>query len=135
MSAINPASFVTPPTAGLPPPGGVANADGRVYGAARDGMDVGRDTVGNKIGPLRSTYIDPYQSFPHGARQPESGLGELAPSADPFSPYPPNAYGGTLDTSYVDYAAHSPGVGSGPSRVHNAPNDWTTRFQGLSLGS
>ncbi|KAH3519916.1 hypothetical protein KXV55_006826 [Aspergillus fumigatus] len=135
MSAINPASFVTPPTAGLPPPGGVANADGRVYGAARDGMDVGRDTVGNKIGPLRSTYIDPYQSFPHGARQPESGLGELAPSADPFSPYPPNAYGGTLDTGYVDYAAHSPGVGSGPSRVHNAPNDWTTRFQGLSLGS
>lgn len=135
MSAINPASFVTPPTAGLSPAGGVGNAEGRVYGAARDGLDVGRNTIGNKIGPLRSTYADPYQAFSPGAQQPDSSLGELAPSADPFSAYPANAYGSTLDTGYVDYAAHSPGVGGGPSRVHNAPNDWTTRFQGLSLGS
>ncbi|EAW08268.1 PSP1 domain protein [Aspergillus clavatus NRRL 1] len=135
MSAINPASFVTPPTAGLPAPGGAGTAESRAYGAGREGMDVSRDTMGSQARLLRGNYNDSNQSLGQGPRQLESNVGELAPNADPFSPYQPNTYGGAMETGYVDYAAHSPGAGGGPSRMHQAPNDWAARFQGLSLGS
>ncbi|PYH96346.1 hypothetical protein BO71DRAFT_417818 [Aspergillus ellipticus CBS 707.79] len=135
MSAINPASFVTPPSAGLPVPNPLTYShdaqadrplDSRVYGHTRDGMEGGRDAAAN--GMLRNTYAEPYQSFSQPSRQPEPGLGGLA-SADPFSPY----YG-PLDSGYVDYAAGA-GTSGGPSRIHPAPNEWMSRFQGLSLNS
>ncbi|PKY04367.1 PSP1 domain protein [Aspergillus campestris IBT 28561] len=143
MSAINPASFVTPPTGGLQPnplytPEAQAERphphEGRGYGHARDGIDAGREGGANQMGMMRNAYVDSYQPFGHSPRQPEPGLGGLA-SADPFSPpaYNPNAYGG-LDSSYGDYAGPN-GPSPGPSRLHPTAGDWTSRFQGLSLGS
>ncbi|KNG87942.1 PSP1 domain protein [Aspergillus nomiae NRRL 13137] len=140
MSAINPASFVTPPTAGLQPPNPLGyntetqtdrshHPESRAYGHARDGVD--REAIANQMGALRTAYTESYQPFGQGLRQPESGLGSLA-TGDPFSPYPPAAYGG-LESSYVDYAT-SPGTAAGP-HIHQSPADWTRRFQGLSLGS
>ncbi|OJJ39583.1 hypothetical protein ASPWEDRAFT_105170 [Aspergillus wentii DTO 134E9] len=150
MSAINPASFVTPPSAGLQPTGGIPNTppygqephtdrrlqhDNRAYGGARDAMD-GRDVLPNQMGLPRSAYADPYQSFSPAPRQPEPGLGGFATGlqspSDPFSPYSSGGYG--LDSGYVDYPVNAVGPG-GPSRVHPAAGDWTSRFQGLSLGS
>ncbi|KAE8352937.1 hypothetical protein BDV28DRAFT_118228 [Aspergillus coremiiformis] len=139
MSAINPASFVTPPAAGLQPPNPLGynsetqadrshHPENRPYSHARDGVD--RETVVNPMGMLRNAYTDSYQPFGQGPHQQESGLGALA-TGDPFSPYPPT-YGG-LESSYVDYAT-SPGTTAGP-RIHQSPADWTGRFQGLSLGS
>ncbi|KAE8144815.1 hypothetical protein BDV25DRAFT_145252 [Aspergillus avenaceus] len=139
MSAINPASFLTPATAGLPPnplnynPDAQADRhhhpEGRTYGPARDGLD--RDTIANQMGVLRNAYADSYQPFGQAPRQPESGLGVLA-TGDPFSPYSPTAYGG-LESNYGDYAT-SPGTSTN-ARIHPGPGEWATRFQGLSLGS
>ncbi|KAF7597043.1 hypothetical protein BBP40_010517 [Aspergillus hancockii] len=138
MSAINPASFVTPPNAGLQPqnPLGYSTEaqtdrppESRKYGHTRDGID--REAITNQIGGLRNAYTESYQPFGQALRQPESGLGALA-TGDPFSPYQPTAYGG-LESSYVDYAT-SPGTTTGP-RIHQAPTEWASRFQGLSLGS
>ncbi|KAL4891676.1 hypothetical protein BDV59DRAFT_208875 [Aspergillus ambiguus] len=141
MSAINPASFVTPPTAGLQHSNPLYNQDNAAdrshqhetaqYGHARD-SDGGREPAANPLGLLRNTYPDSYQSFGQGSRMPEAGLGGLA-SGDPFAPYSPHAFGG-LDASYSDYAT-SPGASSGPPRMHVGPGDWVNRFQGLSLGS
>ncbi|PYH44317.1 PSP1 family protein [Aspergillus saccharolyticus JOP 1030-1] len=139
MSAINPASFVTPPSAGLQAPNPLAynhdaqvdrshQHDGRLYSPARDGHDAGRD---GQLGVLRSAYAEPYQSFGPSSRAAESGLGGLA-SADPFSPYSPSGYT-PLDSGYVDYAAGS-GASAGSARMH-PQNEWTSRFQGLSLNS
>ncbi|PYI05016.1 hypothetical protein BO78DRAFT_448221 [Aspergillus sclerotiicarbonarius CBS 121057] len=141
MSAINPASFVTPPSAGLSAPNSLAYShdaqvdrplDNRIYGHAREGMDAGRDVGANQMGVLRNAYADSYQSFGQASRQPEPGLGGLT-TADPFSPYSPNGYG-PLDSGYVDYGAGT-GTSAGPSRLHPAPTEWVGRFQGLSLNS
>lgn len=143
MSAINPASFVTPPTAGLQPnplftPEAQAERpqphEGRAYGHARDGVDAGREGGANQMGMMRNAYLDSYQPFGHSPRQAEPALGGLA-SADPFSPpvYNQNVYGG-LDSSYGDFAGPN-GPSPGSSRLHPTAGDWTSRFQGLSLGS
>lgn len=139
MSAINPASFVTPPSAGLQAPNPLAYShdtqtdrshqhDGRMYGSARDGHDAGRD---GQLGMLRSAYAEPYQSLGPSSRAPESGLGGHT-SPDPFSPYSPSGYT-PLDSGYVDYAAGT-GASAGSSRMH-PQNEWMSRFQGLSLNS
>jgi hypothetical protein len=142
MSAINPASFVTPPSAGLQHSNTLYNQESQAdrshqhdnapYSHARDTAESGREAVGNPLGLVRNTYPDSFQSFGQGSRMPESGLGGLA-SADPFAPYSPHSFGG-LDSSYADYAT-SPGGSSGPPRMHPGPGDWVNRFQGLSLGS
>lgn len=140
MSAINPASFVTPPSAGLSAPNPLAYnhdaqadrpLDGRIYGHPRDAMGTGRDIGANQMGMLRNAYVDSYQPFSQASRQPE--LGGLA-SVDPFTPYSANNYG-SLDSGYVDYGAGT-GASPGPSRLHAAPSEWiNNRFQGLSLNS
>lgn len=141
MSAINPASFVTAPGAGLQPPGGLDNLgygqevppnrrhpqDIRAYGNGQ-GMETGRDAMTNQM-LLRNAYADNYQQFGQGSRQPEASLGGgfgLQAQPDPFSSYAPSMYG-PMETGYADYA-NSP-------RISPAPGDWTSRFQGLSLGS
>lgn len=130
MSAINPASFATPPSAGLPfaqeAQPDRRQHDARAYGNGRDGMESGRGFVTNEM--LRNAYADNYQSFGQAPRHPEAGLGGfgLQGQPDPFSAYGPAAYG-PMETGFVDYAA-SP-------RTHPAAGDWTGRFQGLSLGS
>lgn len=141
MSAINPASFVTPPGTGLQAnplaygqdPHPDRRPENRGYGSPRDGADGGRDVLANQMGLLRNVYSDPYQSFGQSPRQPEQGLGGFSPGlqspADPFSPYA--APNGPLETGY-DYATSGAG---GASRVHPTSGDWANRFQGLSLGS
>ncbi|KAL4907297.1 hypothetical protein BDW74DRAFT_148895 [Aspergillus multicolor] len=133
MSAINPASFVTPPTAGLHSPNPLSygpdtpgdrahQRDGRGFGPPRDGLDVGRDGVGL----LRSGYGDAYQQFGLTSRQPETSL-----PVDPFTSYQPGGYG---SLEYNDYATTS-GGNTGSSRMQPAPGEWMSRFQGLSLNS
>ncbi|KAJ5893408.1 hypothetical protein N7495_005099 [Penicillium taxi] len=129
MSAINPASFVTP-TAGLPGPG-MANPlygqdashierhhqDGRSYG--RDTVDAAREQMLNPM--LRTAFPESYQPFTQSPRQSQ---------ADPFGPYSPTGYDATLET-LSDYPA---GTGNG-ARMHSSQAEWVGRFQGLSLNS
>lgn len=151
MSAINPASFVTPPSAGLQPSGSLgygqeasAPSDRRHHdrggfggGAAREGMETGRDYVTNPM--LRNAYPENYPGFAQAPRHTEAGPGGfgggLPGQADPFAAYaaagappvpPPGAFG-AMETGYMDYA-NSP-------RIPAVPSDWVNRFQGLSLGS
>ncbi|KAL3472894.1 PSP1 C-terminal conserved region-domain-containing protein [Aspergillus californicus] len=143
MSAINPASFVTPPTPGLPSPTSLGygqdtqadrphHPDTRGYGHHRDNFDSGRDGVGSQMGLLRSGYGEHYQQFAHTPRPTEPGLLGIGP-ADPFTSYPPSTYG-QLETGYTDYAAPSRG-NNGHARMHPAPGEYVNRFQGLSLNS
>lgn len=128
MSAINPASFVTPPSAGLPP-SGMSNPlysqetdrrhDHR-YGG-RDGD--GREGMPNPVGMLRTTFTDSYQPFAQSRQQ-------TASQPDAFAPYSPTSYG-PLETGFSDYNAG----GNGAARTHPAQGDWVGRFQGLSLNS
>lgn len=155
MSAINPASFVTP-TAGLQPPGAAPagigygpEADRRRQGYGPPGpspgnfaetADAGRDI--GQAGGVRSPYVDPYQAFGQAGRG-QSGLGltgfssGLQPQADPFSSYPSGNYGG-MESGIGDYGAQN-AAGAGGLRqthqTHPAQGDWVHNFQGLSLNS
>lgn len=137
MSAINPASFVTPPSAGLQSSGALgygqeAPSDrrhhDRAFGNGREAMETGRDFIPNPM--LHNAYAENYQPFGQGPRHPEagpSGFGGLqGGQGDPFSAYAPTSYG-SMETGYGDYA-NSP-------RIPPVPGDWVNRFQGLSLGS
>ncbi|KAL4884555.1 PSP1 C-terminal conserved region-domain-containing protein [Aspergillus karnatakaensis] len=143
MSAINPASFVTPPTAGLASPNPLGygpdtqadrthQRDARVYGQPRDGLDAGRDGVSSQMGLLRSGYGDTYQQFDTTSRQPDAGITGLG-SVDPFASYSQAGYG-PLESGYSDYAATSKGNNI-PSRIHASPAEYLNHFQGLSLNS
>jgi hypothetical protein len=150
MSAINPASFVTP-SAGLPPPNAgalgytqEAAADrrhahqGRNYNAPhlspaspnlRDSLERG-DFGGNASSILRNSYMDPYHALGSSVRQHEPGFAHSPASHDPFAPPPLNGYG-LLDPSSADYVrATSHGQRSDPAQA-----DWAGNFQGLSLNS
>jgi hypothetical protein len=142
MSAINPASFVTPPTAGLPSPNPLGYAqdtqndrphqrDLRAYGHPRDGLDAGRDGAGSQMGLLRNGYGESYQQQFGHSPQPEAGLGGLG-SVDAFT-YQQSAYS-PLESGYNDYVT-SPGGNPGSSRMNPAQGEWASRFQGLSLNS
>lgn len=128
MSAINPASFVTPPSAGLPP-SGMSNplysqeTDRRHDG--RYGRDGDREGMPNPMGMLRTAFTDSYQPFAQ-SRQQDAG------QPDAFAPYSPTSYG-PLETGFRDYNAG--GAGNGAARMHPAQGDWAGRFQGLSLNS
>ncbi|KAJ5084739.1 hypothetical protein NUU61_009318 [Penicillium alfredii] len=140
MSAINPASFVTPPGPGLQGPGAMPNPlygpdtntdrrhqhDGRAYGGSREAVDATRDGIPNPA-MLRTAFADSYQPFAQPPRQHD----EI--QADPFGPYSPSSYG-PLDSGYADYQASSAGS-SGAARMHPAQGEWVGRFQGLSLNS
>lgn len=162
MSAINPASFVTP-TAGLQPPNGAGpgalgygrespserrrHHEYKPYGLSQaqtspagfgDSFDTNRDIGASQVGGLRSPYMDPYQSFGPAIRQPGMGLSGfpqgLQPQADPFSTYPPTSYG-MLDPGLSDYAVAAGPGGQTVRRAHPANGDWMNNLQGLSLGS
>lgn len=141
MSAINPASFVTPPSAGLQSPNPLGygqdvqtdrphQQESRAFGSNQNGVNDSRDAIPNPLGVLRNAYPEAYQPFTQGPRAPES-LARLG-AVDPFSTYTPNAYTG-VEPGYTDYATGS-GASAGPGRAHAAPGEWMGRFQGLSLG-
>lgn len=136
MSAINPASFVTPPTAGLQGAGAISNPlynqdappserrhqpDSRPYGG-RDGADAGHEGMPNPS-MLRAPFTDSYQPFTQPARQDAQ--------ADPFAPYSPTNYG-PLETGFSDFSG---GAGTNGARMHPSQTEWVGRFQGLSLNS
>ena len=142
MSAINPASFVTPPSAGLQSNPLAYGQDAqterrqpenRAFGA-RESPDMSRDTLANQMGLLRTAYSDPYQGFGQTSRQPESSLGGfpsgLQSQTDPFGAYIPTY--SQMESGYADFGAGTPG---GAPRAHPTTGDWVNRFQGLSLGS
>ncbi|KAJ5803478.1 uncharacterized protein N7503_005928 [Penicillium pulvis] len=134
MSAINPASFVTPPTAGLTGPSGMANplySQDAPHGERRHQQERpygGRDDSGremaNPVGMLRTAFTDTYQPFSQSSRQVDAG------QPDPFAPYSPTSYG-ALETGFSDY----PSGGAPSTRMHPAQGEWASRFQGLSLNS
>ncbi|CDM26535.1 hypothetical protein DTO013E5_4741 [Penicillium roqueforti] len=136
MSAINPASFVTPPTSGLSGPGTIPNPlyaqeadrrhqlDSRSYGGARDSVDTGRD-MPNPVGMLRTSYGESYQPFSQPSRHSE-GL-----NSDAFAPHVPSSFGPADSFEYPGNIGSS----NGSSRVHPAQGEWINRFQGLSLNS
>lgn len=135
MSAINPASFVTPPTPGLPGPGAMPNPlygqeskhrhpfENRSYGGARDAAETGRE-MPNPVGMLRTAYGDTYQTLSHSSRHSEGSHSDI------FSQQVPSSFG-TADS--FDYPASISSNGS--SRMHAAQGEWLNRFQGLSLNS
>lgn len=141
MSAINPASFVTPPGAGLQGSSGMANPlysqdgphadrrnqhEGRAYGGARDPAESGLDGIQNPVGMPRNVFTDSYQPFAQPSRQ-DPG------HSDAFAPYSPTSYG-PLETGFSDYAPDNSGS-NGAARMHPAQGEWVGRFQGLSLNS
>ncbi|KAJ6129950.1 hypothetical protein N7512_002730 [Penicillium capsulatum] len=141
MSAINPASFVTPTTAGLQGPSGMANPlysqdashgdrrpphDARVYGGARESMESGLEGVQNPVGMLRNVFSDSYQPFAQPSRQ-DPG------QSDPFAPYSPTSYG-PMETGFPDYASDNSNSNTS-ARMHQPQGEWVGRFQGLSLNS
>lgn len=158
MSAINPASFVTPtagpqlPTAlsssGLMGFGQDAHPDRRRQhdfkqygGGVNQGVSPGvfadplnRDAANR--GASRAPYLDPYQTFGVG-RQPEAGMPAFATQhphqPDPFASYPSNY--GMMNPNIPEFGAAT-GLGPADSvRRTHPPQDWANQFQGLSLGS
>ncbi|EER43404.1 PSP1 domain-containing protein [Histoplasma capsulatum H143] len=151
MSAINPASFVTP-TAGLQPPSSIGFTQeghpdrrrphdfkpfvpsaGQGVASMRGFADAAaRDTTGN----LRSQYVDPYQAFASG-RQPDAAMPGFSqgvqPQTDPFSSFQPSSYG-VGDPNLPDLH-NAAGLGPVARQAHPTQGDWMNRFQGLSLGS
>lgn len=155
MSAINPASFVTP-SAGLQPPNVIGPGS---IGAERDSPSERRrqaeyksygvgqpqtspssfgDSADAQFQGLRSPFANPYPNFGPGMRHPGLGLAGFNPGLqspnDPFSTYTPSAYS-IMEPGLQDYnTSPSSGVDD-PRRVHPTNPDWTGNFQGLSLGS
>ncbi|KAJ5498015.1 PSP1 C-terminal [Penicillium expansum] len=136
MSAINPASFVTPPAAGLSGPSPMPNPlygqetdrrhqlENRPYVGSRDTVDTGRE-MPNPVGMLRTSYGESYQPFSQPSRHSEGPA-----HSDVFSPQP-SSFGPADSFEYPG----SIGGSSGSSRVHPAQGEWINRFQGLSLNS
>jgi hypothetical protein len=145
MSAINPASFQTPTSSlGLTPAPPAQHFQGTEGGARRShGYDsrrqpgpMGYDGTYEGEQSIRGSYMaQPYQPF-----QPSIGASSAMPpfganlQSDPFgdSYYQPSY--GMLNPNAQAFAAGRPGIGSRQSN-QSPHNDWTGRFQGLSLGS
>ncbi|OQE39166.1 hypothetical protein PENCOP_c007G03673 [Penicillium coprophilum] len=136
MSAINPASFVTPPTAGLSGPSTMPNPlygqeadrrhqlESRSYGGARDAVDPGRE-MPNPVGMLRTSYGESYQPLSQPTRHAEG------PHSDIFAPQVPSSFGPADSFEYPGNIGGS----NGTSRMNPAQGEWINRFQGLSLNS
>jgi hypothetical protein len=153
MSAINPASFVTPsPGLPAPEPAGLSYnqnsvADRRHAHDNRSAYNVSqmppgsgnlreaveRTDLGNAhAGMIRNTYMDQYQQAfgSAAARHHEPGFGHNMASNDPFAPYPSSTYA-LLEASTPDFV----GAPHHGQQMHPARGDWVETFQGLSLGS
>ena len=145
MSAINPASFVTP-TSSLSAHFSTAYSPGAIGGRdspadrrrqfpppAGFGSDSGQ-VVANQLG--RPGMFNPYDTF--GYAMPQSGLGvppysqNLSSPSDPFSGYPAAPYLVDAQTGYGASQTVLPRAGRSDQ---NAGADWTSAFQGMSLGS
>jgi hypothetical protein len=155
MSAINPASFVTPTASlsiqhsfGMHGLGGdspssrrrqhglnMSHASPALYD---DNSNSPQGYVSSQGSGLRNPYFNPYQSLSTGIQQPESNLSSYQPmvqqSAERFTPYLNSPYHMLNPTASSFAASHGNSGRTGRSNQSTAP-DWTTNFQGLSLGS
>ncbi|OKL59546.1 hypothetical protein UA08_05360 [Talaromyces atroroseus] len=150
MSAINPASFVTPSTGLQPPSAGALGYaqetasdrrhphQSRNYNAPhlsptppnlRDSLERG-EFGGNTSSMLRNSYMDPYQALGSSVRQHETAFAHGAASHDPFAPPALNGYN-FLEPSGSDYVRTT----SQSQRSDPVQADWLGNFQGLSLNS
>lgn len=163
MSAINPASFVTP-TAGLQPPNsagpgamgrqspsGRRQFEPRVYGASTNATSPGygsqggnnRDTEAAALARLRELQ-DPHMSYRQTSQEslglPSYPLLFQQQQAGMFGGY------GLPQTGYSNIGIGLTGLGSTQDsqdfrntqeirRANPHQTDWATQFQGLSLGS
>ncbi|PGH19829.1 hypothetical protein AJ80_03746 [Polytolypa hystricis UAMH7299] len=153
MSAINPASFVTP-SAGLAPPGAAAFGqeghetrrhqphDYNKFGINQSlgSPSFASDSVGRDGVVARGTYVDPYQAFGTGRQQPPQHQQDVAglsgfspqPQSDPFSAFtPPSNNYGMLDPGLAEFG----GAAAAGRRTHPTHGEWVNNFHGLSLGS
>lgn len=161
MSAINPASFVTPTSSLTAPPPftAIVGHGGRSSPAGRrrhHGHNLAKSSAGEYAEPaehtrslaaapatgLRNAYFTPYQSLNLGSGlQPPghemAGLqhamyNHLNPS-DPFTPYTDHHYA-VLDPNAPSFST-SQRPGSRPSQGgRSLAQDWVGDFQGLTLG-
>lgn len=153
MSAINPASFQTPTSQlGLTPayggnniPAGRDSPNGRrrQYGpgnpaASPFGDAFDADRAFAEQGPgIRNTYMSSFQSMGPGNQSIGSPVpaygGTMQPQMDPFSPYYAQPYQ-MLNPTAANFATNRSGFGNRASN-QSPDQNWTGRFQGLSLGS
>jgi hypothetical protein len=155
MSAINPASFVTPTASlSIPHSFGVHGIGGESPSGRRrqHGLNMSQpsptlfeDTTNGPQGylssqgsTLRNTYFNPYQSLGTGIQQPDSNMSSYQPmmqqSAERFTPYLNSPYHMLNPTASSFATSHGNSGRTGRPSQSTAP-DWTTNFQGLSLGS
>lgn len=162
MSAINPASFVTP-TAGLPLPSGLGPG---ALGSDRDNShdrrrqkenlsfsnfgsspimsgnfeqlwDPSRDASVVHGTGFSQGYPPLFQNHAINGRQLGQHLPEYGQSIpQSFASHAPYSVisPNTIDPHHADYSTSSGGVGGG-RKPHISGNDWGHAFQGLSLGS
>jgi PSP1 C-terminal conserved region len=158
MSAINPASFVTPTSSlNVPPPfSAIGVPIGRSSPAGRrrhqghnpaqssaaeyiDPSDHARSIAAGQGAGLRNAYFNPYQSLTLGngmqqdiASLPHAMYNQLA-SPDPFTSYAGHQYA-MLDPNAPSFST-SQRPGSRPSQAERSPgHDWTGNFRTLTLG-
>jgi hypothetical protein len=160
MSAINPASFVTPTSSlNVPPPfAGISVRGGRSSPAGRrrpQGQTLSQSMAGEYADPtdharslataqgigLRNAYFNPYQSLSHGSGMQQQGH-EIAglphgmyshlSSTDPFTPY--GQHYAMLDPNAPSFST-SQRPASRPNQGERSPvHDWAGNFQSLTLG-
>src|SRR2546423_2237200 len=150
MSAINPASFVTPTASlGIPHSFGMHGLGGespsgrrRQHGPnlSQQSPTVYEDNANNPQGyqssqgsALRNEYFNPYHSL--GLQQLDSNISAYPPmmqqSAERFTPYLNNPYHILNPTASSFATSHRTSERTGRPTQSSAP-DWTTNFQGLS---
>ena len=155
MSAINPASFVTPTASlGIPHSFGMQGLGAESPSGRRrqHGLNMSQpsttlydDTANSSQGymsaqgsGLRNPYFNPYQSLGTGMQQPDSNISSyqpmMQPSADRFTPYLTSPYHMLNPTASSFATSHGNSGRTGRPNQSTAP-DWTANFQGLSLGS
>ncbi|OGE47069.1 hypothetical protein PENARI_c068G03877 [Penicillium arizonense] len=117
MSAINPAAFVMPPTAGLQGPGGLSNPlyrqdeqytdcrhlyDGLAYSGVPDAVNTQCEGRVNQVGMLCTAYNEPYEPFAQPSRQ------VAAAQTDAFTQFSPATHD-DMEMNPSDYLAGNAG--------------------------
>jgi hypothetical protein len=161
MSAINPASFVTPTSSlNVPPPfaaigvqGGRSSPAGRrrqqshnlaqsSTGGYADTTDHTRSLASAQGASLRNAYFNPYQGLTLGSGLqaqgqdmtgfPNAMYGQLS-TTDSFTPYTAHHYA-MLDPNAPSFSTSQRPTSRPNQGGRSAGQDWTGNFQSLTLG-
>jgi hypothetical protein len=142
MSAINPAAHATPNSSlGLTPaPAGFGDGPSssqRRYGGRQNAPHpMNFDGQYDHESAVRGGYVGHFGGFPGNMHQgPAPGMGHFGGNVpmDPFADYYQPSYG-MLNPNAPNFASGRAGLGSRASN-QSPTDDWSGRFQGLSLGS